>query len=230
MTDNFIKSLIYKLNQKKAVESIFLKSLTNNIDVAIVWHTAKDYSSSTNKLYGPDKFYFIKNDTGKFVAAVNDGGGDLHWFVLPKYRGLGHLTAALKETIIPHIFQTSNKEEQRITINRNAIGDKNYIASTKVATTVGFVERNNNVGKAELFVSKSLYKDILISDSKPNSISDERFRVLKDKAHEITKALQKIESELEFYLDHSDLLEQLNETTCSVNRVPNIIYALQWDK
>lgn len=230
MTDKFIKSLIDKLNQNKASESIFLKPLTTKVDFAIVWHSEKDIPSNNIKLIGPDKFYFIKDDSGIYVAAVNYGGGDLHWLVLPKYRGLGHLTTALKETILPHIFQSNKKEEQRITVNRNAIGDKNYLASTKVAKSLGFIEQQNNSGKAEFIISKTLFKHVSFDSLNTNNMSDERINILKDRAYEISKNLHKIESELELYLGHSDIMEELNEITHSVSRASNIIHDLQWNK
>lgn len=228
MTDNFIKDLIGKLNKNKASESIFLRPLTCNVDFAIVWHSAKDAFSSRIKLFGPDKFYFIKNDDGIYVAAVNDGGGDLHWIVLPKYRGFGYLTTALKKTILPHIFHSNKKTEQRITVNRNIIGDKNYLASTNVAKSLGFIEQQNNSDKTELTISRDLFNGISVKAIDPIAMSDERIKLLKDRASEISKMLYKIESELEINFEQSDKMVDFKEITKCISKASNVIHDLQW--
>lgn len=83
--------------------------------------------------------YFIKDDTEVYVGGVQNGGElDLLWVILPEYRKKGHLTKAMLEHILPHIFQ--ERGFQRITIDEGWIGKENFAASTKVAIALGFKE------------------------------------------------------------------------------------------
>jgi hypothetical protein len=229
MTDNQIKGFINKLNKGNASDNIFLRSLSQSVDFGFAWHSLKNTYTKQITMFGPDKFYFIKNEAGMYVAAVNDGGNDLHWLVASKYRGKGYLSKALKETIVPHIFQNSEKIEQRITVSRNAIGDKNYAASTKLAKSLGFIEYGSDLAITEFIVSKNLFKGITV-DSNEGVMSDERIKLLKYRANEIAKSLLKIESELEITLGHSNLLNEMKAISGSVMKAKDIIHDLQWYK
>jgi hypothetical protein len=54
---------------------------------------------------------------------------DFHWLVLKDHQGNGHLTNALKETILPYLFQ--DRDEQRVTIDKYHTGSSYYISSEK---------------------------------------------------------------------------------------------------
>jgi hypothetical protein len=103
MTDETISYIIDLINNDISHERcIFLRPLTENVLVGIVW-----VSKSNGELYktnGVDMF-FIQNDEKQVISAILDmGEQDLHVFVKPKFRGNGHLAIALKETILPYLF------------------------------------------------------------------------------------------------------------------------------
>lgn len=127
----------------------------------------KDISSTVElmKLYGkpfsevmestdvtfPSTIYFIKDGGGVYVGGVLDLGElDLHWVILPERRKRGYLTKAMREYILPHIFQ--NREIQIIEINGGGIDKENCAASTKVALALGFKEffHNDHISYFEL--------------------------------------------------------------------------------
>lgn len=143
MTDQDIEHIIEKLNRCNADEDIFIRPLSVTVDLGMVWCSINSLRNKSMSLDGPHSFYFIKNIEGTYIGTVYNMDGDLHWLVLPHHRGKGLLTNALSKTILPHIFQ-DNREEQRITIDREKIGDINYIASLKVALSIGFTIKKNN--------------------------------------------------------------------------------------
>ena len=65
------------------------------------------------------------------MGAVEDRTNDLHWFLLSAYRRRGRMKQALESTILPHLFLDRN--EQRITIQKTAIGQKNFVASENLS-------------------------------------------------------------------------------------------------
>jgi hypothetical protein len=120
MTEKEIRKYIDRLNKGKASESIFTRQISKNVDVAKVW---TEHSKMTDDIIAPfksERFFFIKNDSGKYIGAVLDMDlcQDLHWYIVPKSRKQGYLTTALKESILPYLFY-DDRERQRITIEKN---------------------------------------------------------------------------------------------------------------
>lgn len=137
MTDKSIKKYIDRLNKGQGQKTIFSKHLSENIEVAKV--LSKQPSKKSISPPFEHKLYFIKNSSGVYVGAVNDGGSDLHWYVNPKNRKKGHLTKALKNTILPHIFK--EKKSQLITISKGILYYEN---SLSVALAIGFTKTDEN--------------------------------------------------------------------------------------
>ena len=147
MKPETIKKLINRLNSNIRQELFHIRPLTEKVVFAKVWTEKPKPTNRFGQNVGPNDFYFIKNEMGIYVAAVLDMVEDLHWYVLPEYRGKGYLTSALKEVILFHLFKTRDK--QRITIS-DLIGENNFNASEKVALKVGFV-KNEVSPKSEYF-------------------------------------------------------------------------------
>ena len=131
MTASQLQLFVNKLNKGTYHKTIFKHQISKEVDFAKVWQ-----SQNTIEVQ-PFNFFFFKNDT-EYVGAVLLMCNDLHWFVTPKQRGKGYLTNALRNTILPYIFDEFGKSEQRITITESEIGKENYKHSSKVALNVGF--------------------------------------------------------------------------------------------
>ncbi|MVN22182.1 hypothetical protein [Mucilaginibacter arboris] len=172
-------------------------------------------------------FYFIKNTEGNYIGIVYNMNGDLHWLILPNYRGKGLLTNALSKTILPHIFQ-DNRKEQRITIDRERIGDLYYLASLKVALAVGFTIKENNARRTELTIERSKFEKVPFIDGINTSLSDNRKNKIVDKAREITFELFKITSELEMKKGFTYEVEEVKTIAESVKKATDIIYDICW--
>lgn len=229
MTENDLKRFINELNKNNAEEYIFLRPLTTAVDFATVWDHTIHPLTKVKSLLPPNSFYFIKNADGYYVAAVSDMSYDLHWFVLPKYRGKGYLTNSLKSVILPHLFQ-DNRSEQRITIDKSTIGEKNYSASLKVAKALGFIQTSNWAGKTELKISNSDFTGLPYIAGKNTTIPEERIKIIIARAKEIGKELFKIESELEMKIGFPDEIEEIKEIAVKVKRVPDLIHDVYWVK
>ena len=206
MTNESLQSLLSRLNNKdKTSGLIYLRPLKANVDFAKVWiHEPKLTDSITNS-DGPDNFYLIKNNENIFVAIVFDMKRDLHWFVLPDYRGMGHLTKAMKYSIIPHVFLI--RDEQRITIKKNEIGNDNFKASEKVALSLGFTAHENG----EYLLSNDQYTiddDNLEQDTQ---LSYDRIDELKKHINYLGRSLWAIQTEIEMKFGNTDYSEELKE-------------------
>jgi len=228
MTDRTLQKFIRKLNQKKCTEDIFIRPLTSNVDYAIIW----DYSFSVilNKKIPscPYPFYFIKSESGVYVGTVSDMKGDLHWFVSPNCRGKGYLRNALNEVILPHLFQ-DNRSKQYISIDKNAIGDKNFNASLKTAKAIGFEEVDSINGKVNLELSPTRFNNVPFIDGENTLIDYGRLKLLKERSLHYSRLLLKIKSELEMSMGYTELVEEIEEKINGVQSVSVDIEDAYWE-
>jgi len=203
MSEKDLKLLIDKLNKGKTNGLIYLRSLSESVDSAKVWLKAPKKSDSITSPDGPYSIYFIKNEEGVYVAAVLDMSNDLHWFVQRKYRKKGYLTGAMKQIILPHLFQ--DRDSQRITIEESQIGQKNYLSSKRVATGLGFVEGSD---KGEFYISSDkVNKNVIWGEDR--LFSEDRMEQLKREVNYLGKSLWIIQSEVEMNLGESDFTKKL---------------------
>lgn len=203
MSEKYLKSLIDKLNKGKTNGLIHLRSLSESVDFAKVWLKAPKKSDSITSPDEPYSFYFIKNEEGVYVAAVLDMSNDLHWFVQRKYRKKGYLTSAMRQVILPHLFQ--DRDSQRITIEESQIGQKNYLSSKRVAIQLGFVEGND---EGEFYItSDKVNRDVIWGEDR--LFSADRLEQLKREVNYLGKSLWLIQSEVEMNLGESDFTRKL---------------------
>ena len=137
MTTASILNIIKRLNKNPNTKEVIKYSISPSVEFAHIWIKEK-YNSNI-----PYNFFLIKNEL-EYVGAVLDMTQDLHWVILPKYRGKGYLTKALKGSILLYIFEYLDRAEQKISINIDEIGIKNYNASNNTAINVGFSKLDDN--------------------------------------------------------------------------------------
>jgi hypothetical protein len=119
VTNDCIEKYIDCLNRNEFGGSIFRTSLSSRVDFAKVW-PVEPRGDVANE--GSDKFYFIKNEDGVYIAAVLDMHSDLHVYVKNEYRKKGYLSSAVNEVILPHIGRTGRKK-QVVTFENPEIGE-----------------------------------------------------------------------------------------------------------
>lgn len=146
MTDESIEKLIDSLNMKEGNDLVVLSELSTSIDSARV---RIKLPKSADEYWLP--FYFIKDKAGVYVGAVHDmgndissvsTGSDLHVFVKTDHRRKGHLSQAMNEVILPHLYQ-SGRKKQRITFTEQKIGQY-------VERNWGFTIINDTVAEKDL--------------------------------------------------------------------------------
>lgn len=185
MTEKHIIQLINKLNRIPNLKDCVKLELSKNVELAYIW---------SNNEYLPDSYFLIKENE-IYVGAVLDMTIDLHWVILPKYRKKGHLSRALNQVILPYIFEELPRTEQKMSIKRHEIGEKNYKDSVRVALGVGFKPINE-----EDFVIdyKSIDYENIKLDCKYKGVSDFELEKINDEIIQIAKQLNIIGTKVEF--------------------------------
>lgn len=215
MTNKYLKSLIDRLNANKTQGLFHLRTLTDRVEFAKVWVDKPKPTDNISPPDGPYSFYFIKNDNGFFVSVVLDMWNDLHWFVLPKFRRNGHLTKAMREVILFHIFQ--DRQEQRITIKESQIGSKNFKASENVAKNLGFIKNGKDID-SEYILTKDKYQTENQIDGQNTEISEGRIKELKKQINFLARSLWVIQTEIMMKLGDTDYADELKELVGEVKK------------
>lgn len=190
MTNDDLKSFINDLNSNRK-KLMHLRPISKNVEFAKVWFPTPKITDRFLYDNGPDKFYFIKNDDGKFIGVVYDMEYDLHWYISYRYRKKGLLVSALHQSILPHLFRS--KKQITITIDKSKIADKHLRASEKVAILVGFKKINDT----EYLLLRKNYKHKSSISEIDEQISHERMRDLQNQINYVARTLWTIQTEIE---------------------------------
>lgn len=214
---------IDRLNNGKTGESIFTREISKTVDVARVWPEQHKITDDIIEDFRSYKFFFIKNNLDEYVGAVHEMGDDLHWYIVPKNRKKGHLTNALKESILPYLFE-NGKESQKITIKKEKIGERNYLNSKNVALKLGFKAINENETAFELKKSDFNWENEDFDEINSN-INSERFKELRKRVFYAYKTLYKISDELLMTVDDD---KELKKVADEVREYTSKIESLKW--
>lgn len=215
MTEQNLRTLVNRLNNGTAKDLIFLRPISDSVDFANVWYAKPSLEDGVSD-FGPIKFYFIRDSKDKYVGVVEDRTDDLHWFILSGHRGKGLMKEALQSTILPHLFL--DRDEQRITIQQTAIGQKNYLASQNLALNLGFKKTKDDL-VSEYALSYHNYQG---ASFKPFElgISESRIYTLKKEVNFLARRLWLIQNEIEMNLPDADYAEDLKELVKEVQKQP----------
>lgn len=224
MTEREIRKYIDRLNNGKAGELIFTRQISKTVDVAKVWTEQPKMTDNIIGNFGSYRFFFIKNESKEYVGAVLDMYYDLHWYIVPTYRKMGYLTAALKGSILPYIFY-DERESQRISIDKSAIGEINYLNSKSVAIKLGFKAINEIETEFELQQADFDW-DSENLDEINSEINTERFEVLRKRVFFAYKTLYKISDELLMTVNDD---KELKEVVDEVKKYTWKIEDLEWE-
>lgn len=224
MTEREIRKYIDRLNNGKPNESIFIRQISNNVDVAKVWSEQPKMTDCIIGNFGSYRFFFIKNEQNKYIGAVLDMYQDLHWYIVPKSRKKGYLSTSLKESILPYLFY-DERECQRITIEKNSIGEKNYLNSKSVALRLGFKAINEDETEFELKQSDFNWESENLKE-RNSEIDPERFKTLRKRVFYAYKTLYKISDELLMTINND---KELKEVADEVRKYTWKIEDLEWE-
>jgi len=229
MTEKDIRKYINRLNSGKGQESIFTRPISRTVEISKVWPAQP---KSTDPIIGgfivSYRFFFIKNTVGNYIGAILDMNSDLHWYIKPNQRKKGHLTKALREAVLPFLFN-SEREKQLITIQKG-IGKENYSNSKNVALKLGFKPINVEETKFELKESDFNWDyENIIDQIKP--MSSERIEQLIKKVSYASKILSKVSDELKIaYNEDKGLSRASLKVNGCVWKIEDFKYNLGNDK
>jgi hypothetical protein len=131
MTDESVKDLILAFNSGTFPSFVALRPLSDTVTLGYVWPerpTGRVACESSRKVY------FILAGSHCVGVVVEMGFNhsrnpfeeeNLHWYVLEEHRNRGHLHAALRDFILPHIF-SDDREVQTVTTDSEA--NARYVA------------------------------------------------------------------------------------------------------
>lgn len=218
MSDDTIKDLLRKLNSGKGKNIVYRNSIGDNVEIAKVW-----ICKNREYIYENQDFFIIRNENGKYVAAVYDQN-NFHWYTLYEERGKSYLSNALRNFIIPFLWGIDRhpiEEPFKISINRG-IGPRNFDSSFALAKSVGFKVDEENEYKSYLslhyddFVNKDLDTPKLILNPNP-----EAKKQLIKKAQLVEDLVLQIKGEMEIMFGE-DKLEELRCMGYFKVRIENI--------
>jgi hypothetical protein len=223
MTEQYLKSTLVKLNKGTLIDQFFLRQLKSNVELGFLWDEKPHPTMEVCFGDGPYNLYVIKNEDGLYVGAVLDMSQDLHWFILPAFRKKGYLTNALKEVILPHLFQ--NRTEQKITVDTYRLSDKNVEASESVSLAVGF----EPIGAMEYLLKAGDYAKTKVIAAKPKGLSDERLMILRKRLNYLSRSLWTIENEVEVSLGKTAYTEDVHKLVESIHKHTWKLEDAVWD-
>lgn len=215
MTESKIHEYIDALNNNQSRESVFIRRISNSVDVAKVWMKQPEIKDEIVGNFHSERCFFIRNQQNIYIGAVWDMATDLHWYVVPGYRKQGYLTRSLKESILPYLF-VEGREIQRITIEKNSIGEKNYLNSKKVATNLGFISKNSCETEFELGKSSFDWDGINLNEQN-SIINSHRFKELRQIVFYAYKLLYKVSDELLMSVGEDKGLKEISNEVSHFN-------------
>lgn len=207
MSDETIRDLLRKLNKGTGKNLIFKNSIGENVELAKVWIWKRG-----EYFYKDQNFFLIKNQGGKYVAAVY-GLNNFHWYTLYEERGKGHLSKALRDFIIPFLWGPNRQEIHEpfeISISRG-IGPKNFESSSRLAKSLGFKVGEENDYKTTLLLSYDdfAHEELATPVMIPDLDQDSGFRLL-EKGQRLIELFIQIKGELEIRFGE-ELLDEFNQ-------------------
>lgn len=205
MSDQQFKAILDSLNKGKKDVLFFTRPLTAQVDLANGWMTSKYPNGRKPTYHGPGRYYLIREaNFGRYIGLVADGSQfELHWYILPAFRGKGHMYAAMDNIILPHLFQ-DNREEQRISIDSNRLTPKNFKASNLLAKKLGFKSQSEDNGKNIYTLTPENYQSSDYFDGQLADFDQHTAESLREKVSHHFTQLKIIQSELEMKLGLTD--------------------------
>lgn len=203
MTNENLGSLINNLNAGRKKSVIHLRPISDNVEFAKVWLNEPKKTERLSNHNGPNSFYFIKNNKGRFVGIVYDMKYGLHWYISSRYRRKGLLVFALQQSIIQHLFRRTT--QLTISINRKEIGDSFYYASQKNAFAVGF----KKVNETEYVLFRKNHKKNSSILEVNRGFTHERMIDLQNQINYVARSLWVIQTEIEMKYGTTGLSKEL---------------------
>ncbi|PKL80298.1 MAG: hypothetical protein CVV25_04665 [Ignavibacteriae bacterium HGW-Ignavibacteriae-4] len=210
MTNIILKEYIDVLNSNEIVDSIYRRQISSNVEIAKDW---RKKFSITDKIIVDKfsyKYFFIKDENGRYIGIVMDMGFDLYWYVLKEFRNKGYMSKALKESIIPYFFNKENRSSLTISIDRIHLKKECYKSSKNMALNLGFKLIKGNRKYFELMKSDFNFDNNKLSEQN-SMVSNKRLNELREEVFYAHKILSKVSDELLMAYGDDSALAEISE-------------------
>jgi hypothetical protein len=222
MTTLEIENIINKLNNEDTSDTIFKRNIGNNVEFAIVWDSIPSPNDPLDNNFEGHKFFLIKNDNNRYVAAIYLLQEELLWYVLPSERKKGILTKALQESIISYLFDLNNDKPIRITIEK---GLEHEVESLRVAELLNF-KPGEKVGEYFLTMANVDWSKDKMKET-DGFLEHERIMLLRKRYAYHIKSLIMISQEIDSLFGTQEILNENLESLKNKRFWINDIFNLQ---
>ena len=196
MTNEELKDLIDGLNQNVKMDRFLLRPIGGNVEFAYVWE--EDPSSTQGSYLSAVKFYFIRDNEGKYVGAVNVLENSisgkvcgLHLFTLEEHRRQGFMKNALQDHILPHLMRDGSVSLWTTTNDDYSTPDAKILLENVGFKDVGKHPKNSKITIYEF------RRENLKNEFKEDGIHD---RILSDEVLEQLKTMAMVANNLLTYV------------------------------
>jgi hypothetical protein len=222
MHTNAYRALLNRLNKNASDKMVFYKAIAANVDYGIGWFPGSVSKKGLTPSDGPYRLYLIKHQDGQYVGLVLDASSfDLHYYTLPAYRGQSHLSNALRNYILPHIFSVLKRKIQHITINPSRLGPKGYSSSRHLAAAVGFKFTGTDNGIDQFSLNAAGFKNFIPESvpliPMPHERAQEIQQTIKLHTTELKKVLSEFEVKFGVNRHLSNVIKNLNDLTIDMS-------------
>jgi hypothetical protein len=179
MTNDTLKSFILAFNDGSLPSLSALRRLTDNVVFGRVWPERLN-GRVADASY---KLYFVLLGARCIGVVLEMDDTDLHWYVLEEHRKHGHLHAALRACILPHIF-SDGRSSQRVTVDSQA--------------NAGYVVRQGFVpnGDREFIMHREQLAVPIASIGENSPLSPDDIRLLNERLREARMLVQSVHETL----------------------------------
>lgn len=150
MTNEMLNQILTNINQLVYKnEDYAIRSIDSNIDIVNI----NDKECIDQNSYEFYDFILIKNhdikSTLKYVGIILDMITDLHFYILPNFRGKGYLQASLNTSILPFLsFYDEDRKVQRLSFKESQI--KEYFINQFGFKSIGDYEAEKNLASDDV--------------------------------------------------------------------------------
>ncbi len=196
-----LTQLLLKLN-KATKGTLFLpKAISKNVYYLKYWELK---FWRVCKFSEPKVAYVVKDESGRYIAAVRVSGNIIEWYVAKSYHKLGYLNKALKESILLHILEQRNWQDIFLKLSKSSGTVKNI--EQKIALDAGFKEITND----KYVLDSSLYREKQLDKGIKTPFQKGQAEELEKKIEYLSLAVYQVATEIEISAGTNPQTEELH--------------------
>ena len=202
MTNEKLEEYIEIYNSGKWTVPMSSFQISPNVEVAQVWDRLPTGEVCNEESY---RFFFIKNEIECVAIVLEMDTYDIHWLVSKKYRKQGYLYKALRDSILPFLFDDERTEQRA---SANTYDNAAYLLRQ------GFKKRVEN-GQTAYYLSGSDVNEYDESHLQRCPLSIDELKKVKHELRRIAGEARIVRDKLECAYGHDGGLNEIASRLCS---------------